>query len=144
MVTKKMLEGYIHSQKEIEELKKRISRVEEQMIKIENQGTVIDTVTGGIGGIQHFKIEGVQSEKLSKLRIALMGYQENLLKREIKAMQIVNDIELFISEIDDALMRRIIDLRFIERLSWQEVADRIGGNTEDSVRMQFERFIQKQ
>lgn len=144
MVTKKMLEGYIHSQKEIEEIKRKISRVEEKILKIENEGTVIDGVTGGNGGIQHFKIEGVRSQKHSELRMVLMGYQENLLKREIKAMQIVNDIELFISEIDDALMRRIIDLRFIERLSWQEVADRIGGNTEDSVRMQFERFMLKQ
>lgn len=144
MVTKKMLEGYIHSQKEIEEIKKKKARVEEQIAKIEQEGVVIDTVTGGLGGIQHFKIEGVRSQKHSELRIVLRDYEEKLIERQIKAMQIVNDIELFISQIDDALMRRIIDLRFIEKLSWQEVADRIGGNTEDSVRMQFERFIQKQ
>ena len=144
MVTKKMLEGYIHYQKEIEEIKRKKAKLEKKIAKIEQEGAVIDTVTGGLGGIQHFKIEGVRSNKHSELRIALKGYEEKLIKREIKAMQIVNDIELFISEIDDALMRRIIDLRFIERLSWQEVADRIGGNTEDSVRMQFERFMQKQ
>lgn len=139
-----MLEGYIHYQKEIEEIKRKKAKLEKKIAKIEQEGAVIDTVTGGLGGIQHFKIEGVRSNKHSELRIALKGYEEKLIKREIKAMQIVNDIELFISEIDDALMRRIIDLRFIERLSWQEVADRIGGNTEDSVRMQFERFMQKQ
>ena len=80
---------------------------------------------------------------ITKKKLLLNARQETLLKLEIELMQIVNDIELFISSIDDSFMRRIINLRFIERLSWQQVADRIGGNTEDSVRMQFERFMQK-
>lgn len=34
--------------------------------------------------------------------------------------------------------------RFIENLSWNKVADRIGGgNSEDGVRMSFERFMKK-
>ena len=36
------------------------------------------------------------------------------------------------------------DLRIVDNLSWNKVADRIGGgNTEDSVRMSFNRFMEK-
>lgn len=138
-----MLNQYISVKKEIEETRGKIAKVEKQIAKIEKEGAVIDTVSGGDGGIQHFKIEGFPYPEYTKKKLLLNARQETLLKLEIELMQIVNDIELFISSIDDSFMRRIINLRFIERLSWQQVADRIGGNTEDSVRMQFERFMQK-
>ena len=50
--------------------------------------------------------------------------------------------EEFIASVQDSRIRRIINLRFIEKLSWNKVADRIGGgNTEDSVRKAFDRYM---
>ena len=41
-------------------------------------------------------------------------------------------------------MRRIISLRVVDGLSWNKVADYIGGgNTEGSVKMAFQRFMEK-
>ena len=55
-----------------------------------------------------------------------------------------NDVEQFLTTITDSRMRRIINLRFIDGLSWNNVADKIGGgNTEDSIRMAFNRFMEK-
>lgn len=55
-----------------------------------------------------------------------------------------NKVEEFIAGIDDSRMRRIISLRFTDGLSWNEVADCIGGgNTAGSVKMAFQRFMKK-
>jgi hypothetical protein len=61
----------------------------------------------------------------------------------MELLETLNDVEEFISRIKDSHMRRIVNLRVVEGLSWQKVADRIGGNTEDSVRKAFDRFMEK-
>ena len=56
----------------------------------------------------------------------------------------LNEVEQFIKSVQDSHLRRIITYRVVEGLSWNEVAYKIGGgNTEDSVRKAFERFMSK-
>ena len=48
----------------------------------------------------------------------------------------------YIESIDDSLMRQIIFYRHISCMTWNEVASAIGGgNTEGSVKMQYNRFF---
>lgn len=55
-----------------------------------------------------------------------------------------NRLERYISDIDDSRLRMIFKLRFVNGLSWWQVAAHIGGNnTGDSVRMAVQRFLQK-
>lgn len=55
-----------------------------------------------------------------------------------------NRLERYIADIPDSLTRQIFTLRFINGLSWYQVAAHIGGgNTDDSVRMVCNRYIQK-
>ena len=59
-------------------------------------------------------------------------------------METINQVEEFISSVDDSMMRRIINLRFIEKMSWGKIANKIGGgNTEDSIKKAFYRFMEK-
>ena len=144
MITKKILHEYIDLQKEIEETREKIVKVEKQIAKIEKQGAVIDTVSGGDGGIQHYKIEGFPYPEYSRKKTLLYARQTTLANLEIELMETINEIELFISQIDDSFMRRIINLRFIEKLSWGEVANRMGGaNNEDNIKKAFYRFMEK-
>jgi hypothetical protein len=144
LITKKILHEYIDLQREIEETREKIAKVEKQIAKIEKQGAVIDTVSGGDGGIQHFKIEGFPYPEYSRKKTLLYARQTTLTNLEIELMETINEIELFISQIDDSFMRRIINLRFIEKLSWGEVANRMGGaNNEDNIKKAFYRFMEK-
>lgn len=144
MVTKKVLDEYIDLQKEIEETREKIKRVESQIEKLEKQGAVFDTVSGGKGGIQHFKIEGFPYPKYSRKKTLLYARQTTLTNLELELMETINDVEIFITQIDDSFMRRIINLRFIEKLSWGEVAKRMGGaNNEDNIKKAFYRFMEK-
>lgn len=144
MVTKKVLNEYIDLQKEIEETREKIKRVESQLKKLEEQGAVFDTVSGGKGGIQHFKVKGFPYPEYSRKMTLLYARQTTLTNLELELMETINDVEIFISQIEDSFMRRIINLRFIEKLSWGEVAKRMGGaNNEDNIKKAFYRFMEK-
>ena len=55
-----------------------------------------------------------------------------------------NRLERYIAEVPDSLTRQIFALRFIDGLSWYKVAARVGGgNTEDSVRMRVNRYLEE-
>lgn len=157
-ISKDILVQYPDLVKEVQETKDKITKLEHQIANIEKQlvainegGHVKDKVKGGLGGIQNFNIEGFpereyqqKRKQLQAKRIILNGRKLALDEQETKLLQMVSDIEEFLNGIEDSFIRRIINLRVIEQLSWNKVADKMGGyNTEDSVRMTFERFLKK-
>lgn len=157
-ISKDILVQYPDLVKEVQETKDKITKLEHQIANIEKQlvainegGHVKDKVKGGLGGIQNFNIEGFpereyqqKRKQLQVKRIILNGRKIALDEQETKLLQMVSDIEEFLNGIEDSFIRRIINLRVIEQLSWNKVADKMGGyNTEDSVRMAFERFLKK-
>ncbi len=53
-------------------------------------------------------------------------------------------LKRYIHTVDDYQMRRILSYRFVDLLTWDQVAARIGGgNTGESVRMAFSRFLKR-
>ena len=143
MISKEILIQYSDLQEEVKEVRERINKTEDQIAKIEKDGKVVDSVCGGNGGIQHFKIEGFPYPEYSRKKTLLYARKATLASLEMELLETLNQVEEFIASIDDSRMRRIITLRFIENLSWNKVADRIGGgNTEDSVKKAFYRFME--
>ena len=56
----------------------------------------------------------------------------------------INEIEAYIFGIEDSHMRRIASFRVIDGLSWSQVAVKIGGgNTDESVKKAFYRYLEK-
>lgn len=145
MISKEILIQYSDLQEEVKEVRDRINKTEDQIAKIEKDGNVIDSVCGGNGGIQHFKIEGFPYPEYSRKKTLLYARKATLASLEMELLETLNQVEEFIARVDDSRMRRIITLRFVDNLSWNKVADRIGGNnTEDSVRKAFTRFMEKE
>ena len=143
MISKEILIQYSDLQEEVKEVRERIERTERQIEKIKEEGNVIDTVSGGSGNTQHFKIEGFPYPEYSRKKTLLYARKATLASLEMELLGTLNQVEEFIASVDDSRMRRIITLRFIENLSWNKVADRIGGgNTEDSVKKAFYRFME--
>lgn len=136
-------------QERIEKLENRIPKLEKRISEIEDGETVKDKVYGGNGGLQGFVVEGVPlreyTDKKTELKIKRMLLSERkemLGILELELLRQTNEIQRFINSIKDSHVRRIITLRVVDELSWNEVADRMGGmNTEDSVRKAFERFV---
>lgn len=144
MVTKEVLSQYSDLQEEVKEVRLKIERLEKDISKIEAGEMVIDSVSGGDGGKQHFKIEGIPFPEYSRKKTLLYARKATLQLLEDDLLEKTNEVEEFIASVEDSRMRRIINLRFLENKTWNEVADYIGGeNTEDSVRKSFVRFFEK-
>lgn len=144
MISKEILIQYSDLQEEVKEVRDRIDKTEKQITKIEDEGNVVDSVCGGNGGIQHFKIEGFPYPEYSRKKTLLYARKATLASLEMELIETLNQVEEFIASVENSRMRRIITLRFINNLSWLKVAERLGGNsTADSVRMEFNRFMEK-
>lgn len=128
-MTKEDLKQYRHIQQEIHDLERRIARGQ----------VVSDVVTGSSDNYpytQHpISICGVaMDDKISK------QYRKKRDRLKEKCLE----IEEWLESVDDSLIRRVIRHRFIDGLSWRQIAYRVGGeNTEDGVRMAIERYLEK-
>ena len=142
MVSKEILIQYSDLQQECKEVREKIEKLERQIAKIEADGAVVDKVRGGDGGLQSFKIEGFPYPEYSRKKTLLYARKATLSELEMELLETLNEVEEFIASISDSHIRRIVNLRVIDGLSWNEVARKIGGNTEDSVKKAFYRFME--
>lgn len=125
---------YLNS--EIEMLKKQITDLDHEI--------VTDSVRGSSKYFPYtersFVITGIEESYNRKVR----RLQRKLNRRLEELMNLVEETNEYIESIDDSLIRQIIALRYINGLTWQQVAAHIGGdNTADSVRMACNRFLEK-
>lgn len=78
MVTKEVLSQYSDLQEEVKEVRLKIERLERDIGKIEAGETVVDSVCGGDGGKQHFKIEGIPFPEYSRKKTLLYARKATL------------------------------------------------------------------
>lgn len=143
MVTLDMLNDYLFLKKEIEVLEKDIAKKEKDLRKIIEDGTVIDSVSGGYGGTQHFRIEGMPIADLSARKRLLEKRRNRLYQLQQRDIEIVGQIEAFMDRCNDVQIRLIIRWRFIECLPWGKVALNLGGgNTEDTAKKKLYRYLE--
>lgn len=144
MISKSILKQYIDLQEEIKETKERIEKTEKQIRKIESEGAVVDSVTGGMGGIQHYKIEGFPYPEYGKLKERLYTRKATLQSLENELIEKIDEVEQFIRGIEDSRMRRIISFRFIDGMTWEQVGINMGGgNNADNIKKAFYRFMEE-
>ena len=142
---KNALSQYNDLVREIEEVEQRISKTERDLQRIIDEGEVTDMVRGGEGGIQHYTITGFPNRDYVKMTTLLNTRKSILhaLKSEIE--QSINDVQVFIAGLDNSHDRRIVTMRVIDKMSWKQIARNIGGgNTADSVRMAFNRILERE
>lgn len=94
-----------------------------------------------ISGLPHIH----QVKDHTGLYIATIDALERMIQeRVMQSIDAYAKINAWISDIDNAFLRCIFTLYYVDCLSWQQVAMRIGGdNTGDSVRMIAKRFLEK-
>ena len=82
--------------------------------------------------------------KLERKVIDKVCLQSIIDKKNKRCIQERIKLELYICTIPDSLLRQIFTYRFINGLTWYQIAEHIGGgNTEDSVRMTCYRYLKK-
>ena len=87
MVSKEVLKQFSGIKKEIAEVEAKIDSLEKYIVKMEAEGSVVDTVTGGNGGIQHFKIEGFPYPEYSKKKTLLLTRKSILEQLRVELLE---------------------------------------------------------
>ena len=139
---KNVLKQYISLKKEIEDINIRIQKLQIKLKAINEAGNVKDAVKGGAGGLQTFHVEGFPVAEEDETKYLLQKNIRILEERKAKAAELVVKVESYINTIDDSRMRRMITYRYIDNLSWLNVAKKMGKEyTGESCRKQIERFL---
>lgn len=145
-MTKEILIQYADVHQEVKDLRKRIEETEKRLLALKRGGTVIDSVRGTRrdGTIGSIRIEGFPMAEYSKREDSLKRYIQLLTEKETDLLDLLTQSEEFIETIPDSHLRMIIRYRVVDDLTWRQVAQRIGGgNTEDGVRMAFNRYFEE-
>ena len=90
---KSVLIQYCDMQAEIKELRRLIKMTEERLEKIEKEGAVSDVVSGGMGGIQHFTVEGFPVLGYTKAKNLLISRKQRLKLKEEELLELTNQAE---------------------------------------------------
>lgn len=121
-ITKEILSQYKDIKEEIEKMREDIRKTEDSITKLIEEGTVVDKVKGGLGGIQGFKIEGFPVTVCEQRKKILRSKFDRLSKRENDLLEITEKIETFIDGIPVSRDRRIFRETYFENKTQQEVA----------------------
>lgn len=125
--------------KEIKDLENRINKLE-----LKSKQVISDSVESTTKAfpfmMTHERIEGINI-KVSK---TLEKYKTLLEDRYDKLLEIQLNVETFIDNIPTSRLRRIFTMRYIDQLSWDDIASAISPRaTADSVRLEHNRFLKK-
>lgn len=126
-------------QKLLEDQIKRISRDISECF-------VSDTVEGSDPEYPYVKhtitVKGFEDDSVHELREELKNARRKLRRHQVKCVKTYNQAINYIYDIDDALIRAIFILKYIEKKTWNDIAANIGGsNTPDSLRKMHDRYL---
>ena len=149
---KSVLIQYCDMQAEIKELRRLIRMTEERLEKIEREGAVSDVVSGGMGGIQHFTVEGFPVPEHAKVKQLLISRRQRLRMKEEELLELTNQAEEYIESIMKSYIRIMFIMYYIEGLTWNQVAHQMNEMfsrtkriyTENSCRMKRNRFFEEE
>ena len=132
------LEQYQNLKREIAALDGRLSREERRAREV-----VTDSVRGSATEFPYtpytVKIKGTAVRRIKNVS-RVRHLRE---RRRADAARELAALEEFISNVEDSRMRQIIDLRFIQGMTWRQVAQRVYGSPhyEDAVKKRLYRFL---
>ena len=146
MIEKHILEQYTDMQEEHKDLLRRIRRLDDQIAKMEESGyTVADSVACGKKGkkeIKTVKVEGFPHPDYERKRALLRRYKAKLKLFEEDLLEKQIEVEEYIQSIEDSRIRRIMRYRYLDNLTWQQVANRMGKHhTAEGCRSAHDRFL---
>ena len=138
---KELLRQYISIKNEICEIEQRIQR-DKKILRILERKSIKARVKGGHK--KRITVEG-HGYEYGKTKTRILS---NRLRREEhigELESIRDDIEAYIGTVEDSETRRILAFRYIDGMTWTEVAHNMGdGWTSDACRIKHQRFLDKE
>ena len=126
-MSEKELSRYYYLKKEIEDLQKRISELEE---------------TGGVSGIQYREVDVMSSIKNTSIQERLIILIDTLTERRLSALEEYLKIERYIESIEEPEIMQIMRYRFMDLRKWKEI-DRLMHYGENYSKNKYYNYMKK-
>ncbi len=129
------------TKKELSQLYWLNREIEEEKHKLEELTAASEGCTQSITGLPHVNSAG---DKIGDLAI-LIAEQRDLIDLKVRQSVIeYNRLNRYIANVEDAQMRMILSLRYVNGLSWQQVAFSMGVEGDGSTqRKQHNMFLRR-
>lgn len=130
-MTLKELSQLYYLNREIEADKERLGRLRE--LASSPSGPNLSGMPGG----------GSYENRLERYVAEIIDLEAIISAKITQCLHERNRLERYIADIPESYLRQVFTLRFINGLSWDQVAFSIGGTTADAARMACNRYIKK-
>lgn len=140
---KNILEQYADLRQEERDMINWINSLNQKILNMEVDNIVSDTVTRGRKGKKPLgvvRIEGFPSREYTRKKHKLQELKGKLERKDADLLDMLNEVEEYIENVKDSRIRQIMRYRFIDDMSWAQVAKQMH-ETPDSARMALERFL---
>lgn len=127
MVTIKELSQLYYLNKEIKLQKQKLAELE----------TAAESCTAKVTGIPR----GPSGDRVSRYAAEIADLKSLIELNIQKCWYELNRLNRYIQSVDDSLMRQILTLRYVNGLTWQQVAFGIGEHDESYVRRKHNTFL---
>jgi predicted RNase H-like nuclease (RuvC/YqgF family) len=145
-LTKEILVQYADIEQEVKELQLDIQKLEHELKRLDNEpeSDCVKSSAKEFPYVCHtVMIRGINFTQKGKVYATLEKKLKMQQSKCDELLEVFTEAEEFIELVDNSRMRRILRYRYIDKLSWVQVAVRMGGNTTDeSVRKEHDRFFQ--
>lgn len=127
------------TKKELEQLRGINLSLERDIERLEELQSALCGSTSSISGLPH--VSALQDR--TGLYVSLIDeLREQIVERVCESVALYVEISAFAQTVTDPVVREIITLRYLDNLSWRDIAQQLGGgNTPDSVRMLLNRYL---
>ena len=128
MTVKEMSQLY-YLNREIEHLQRQLEELE----------CLAEGTTQVITGMPH---GSGTSDKVGRYAVRIADLRSMIDNRKARCWDELNRLNEYIDSVEDSLTRQILTLRYVNGLSWQQVADSVGGGiSADGVRKIQQRYL---
>ena len=129
------------NKKELSQLYYLNREIEEQKRRLEELRCEAESCTSRITGLPHAP---KSFDRLSKYAAEIADLRGLIEQKKKKCFYELNRLIRFIDAVEDSQMRMILSLRYINGLTWQQIAFSIGGyNSSDGIRKAHDRYLEK-
>lgn len=138
-MTKEFLDNIENTNKELENLKKRLAKIENKECTV-----VKDSVQGSSGSYPYIKhncvIEGVEIPKNRHLK---HKYRKLIKSKKYKLEKLRVQLEYELNYVKEAEIRDIIRYRYNDNKTWIQIMFLMNYNSEEKARIKLKRFLEK-
>lgn len=130
-MTNELLSEAFYLEQEIDEWKKQLKRLKQASLTPELR-------------MDKSVASGGKSDRVGDLATEIIDLERKIKRKVLELTRLKNRIAEYIMGIEDSQTRLIFHLRVFDLMTWNDIADKIGGmNSEDSVKKRYYRYLKK-